>query len=394
MKIASSGLISLLGSTKNLIFADLWKFTLKNGAVLAYTTWDTDLIVDGVTYASHDVILKSGARKQARGLEVNTIDIDCMPNLTNNPSVVSVPSPNGVVAVYGGLMSLAQTQSQIGAKFLFLQACVQGILDRGKAECFRIFMPMPGDVSLGPVRIFLGEINNVKATRNMATLTCHDQTDILNIYMPRRQFQPKCSWTFGDSNCTFDKSTVTSSSTVTNVSGNTITCGLTDVAGFYNFGSVTFTSGANTGLSRSIKNYQVGQVTFTGPFPQPIQIGDTFSIVAGCSKNFSGAEQQFNADALTGSTSTIILCGLTNSAGFFNGGTLQFTSGANVGQVRNVNLWTPGIASIDAFPNVPTLGDEFTITSISTNTTSTCTGYSNQINFGGQPYIPIPETAY
>lgn len=397
MKLASPALISYLATTRNLIFADLWKFTLKCGVVLAYTTWDTDITVDGVTFASHEVLIENGTLKQSRGLEVNNTDVTCTPSQGANnipASVITVPS--GVVAVYGGLMDLATTTGGNTVSIPFLQAIRAGLFDRAKAERFRLFMPTPGDISLGTVRMFLGEINSITLTRTFAKITCNDATDILNIQMPRRQYQPTCPWTFGDSNCTFDKSsTMKTDAAAAGSSTVQIACGLSDAVGTFNFGSLIFTSGANNGITRSVKSYQPGVVILTGGFPYTPSIGDTFQIFAGCSKNFSGAEETFNGSAALGSTSSLILAPLTNVAGFFNGGTIEFTTGANVGQTRTVSNYVPGSISVSSpFPNSPTLGDEFAITSISTNTTSTCTGYANTANFGGEPYVPIPETAY
>lgn len=447
MKQASSGLISLLATKKELIFADLWTFTLKNGTVLRYTNWDTNLKVGGNTFASHDVILVGGKIKQTRGLEVNETDLTCYPNLLGTPSLVgSIP---------------------------FLKACVTGLLDRATAQRERIFMPTPGDVSLGTVRIFLGEITEIDVTRNTAILKCKDATNLLNIYMPRRQYQPTCPWTFGDSNCTFNKSSLTVTSSVgAGSNGVTLLSALAQVDGYFNFGAVMMISGLNNNVSRAIKSYQTGVVTLTGAFPQPLSPGDTFNITPGCSKNLNGQVQIFNGSAVTGNTPSIILAsmgtaagtynglllvftdgalngqsqiiaswspnqaimaapftaepgyldnfiikngnktvatgnvvtaltstvipvGLTNASGFFNGGTLQFTSGANIGQVQTISSWSNGIATVaSAFSNTPVVGDECALTSVTSATQGTCNGYANNINFGGEPFVPIPETAY
>ena len=91
----------------------------------------------------------------------------------------------------------------------FLQALRTGLLDNATVERRRLFMPTPGDVSLGTVRVFLGLVTEVDITRNTATVKCKDITYLLNIYMPRRQYMPTCPWAFGDSNCTFNKASLT-----------------------------------------------------------------------------------------------------------------------------------------------------------------------------------------
>jgi uncharacterized phage protein (TIGR02218 family) len=446
MKLASPGLIALLASTKDLIMTDLWTFSLVNGTVLRYTTWDQDLTVAANTFKSHDVILASGKITQTRGLEVNETDLTCYPNLTTSPSKIgNIP---------------------------FLQALRSGLLDNATAQRERIFMPTPGDVSLGTVRIFLGLVTEVDITRNVATVKCKDITYLLNIYMPRRQYMPTCAWTFGDSNCTIDKAALAATSAIgTGSTPTNIVCSLTQASGFFNFGTVTMTGGLNSGVSRAVKNFSPHSVTLTGPFPQPLAVGDTFSIVPGCSKNLNAPTQQFNgaaadgnspmfiqnnigsaagayngmnmtftSGALNGQTQPIaqwqptaasmqfsfsakpavgdsfnivtpsgvvsgvvettlspqvIPLGLTNANGFFNGGMLQFTSGVCVGETRTISSWANGVATLaNNLGSTPSPGDECTLTTVGTNNNATCTGYNNVINFGGESFIPIPETAY
>jgi len=95
------------------------------------------------------------------------------------------------------------------------------------------------------------------------------------------------------------------------------------------------------------------------------------------------------------SSTTQFFIDLPMTDGFFNGGTIEFTSGANVGLTGIVSNWAEGIATAaNAFPNIPAVGDACTLTTAIANTQSTCTGYNNTINFGGEDMIPIPETAY
>jgi hypothetical protein len=310
----------------------------------------------------------------------------------------------------------------------------------------------------------------------MACFKCKDATNLLNIYMPRRQYQMTCPWTFGDSNCRFNKSSLSvASSCLPGSVGTTIICGLANQSGYFNFGDLLFTTGLNAGVRRAVKSFAAnGIITVTGPFPQTINVGDVFTITPGCSKNYGAAIQQFNASisygitplsipntlsnaagafngytltftsgALNGQAQTIsqwlpglatlsfpfttqptigdnfsisngvttnngsvinllspttIPVNLTNATGFFVGGTLQFTSGALVGQTSTITNWANGVATVSPnFPSGGLPGDECTLTSINTSsqsTQSTCTGYNNTANFGGAPFVPIPETAY
>jgi hypothetical protein len=55
-------------------------------------------------------------------------------------------------------------------------------------------------------------------------------------------------------------------------------------SGYFDFGVITFTSGANDGLSMEIKQYSEGQMTLALPMPYAVEVGDTYSIVPGCNK--------------------------------------------------------------------------------------------------------------
>lgn len=458
MKTASTAMQTLLGTTRILAEAYLFTFTLKNGTVLNYTTWDVDLVIGGTTYKSHDVIISSGAVKQKRGLEPNELDLTCYPSQGVNGEPISTASGSP-----------------------FLQACVGGLFDRAIVQRARVFCPGPVNAAnpqtfntYGAIQDFLGEITEVDVTRNTAAFKCHDATYLLNIQMPRRQFMPTCAWTFGDSNCGFNRASLTVSSTVgAGSSGTALMCGLAQAAGYFNYGNVLFTSGLNNGVSRAVQQYSPGSVTLTGPFPFMLNPGDNFNITPGCSKNLNANVQEFNGSVGNGNSpllilnnngaaagtyngytitftsgildgtsakigswspgaaslstffntapnigdafnilspggviisngavttplsSSVIPLGLPGVAGFYNNGKLQFTSGANVGQIQTISSWANGIATMAVgFSNVPAIGDQCTITTASATNGGTCTGYANTPNFGGEPFVPIPETAW
>jgi len=64
----------------------------------------------------------------------------------------------------------------------------------------------------------------------------------------------------------------------------------------YNFGEVTFTSGANNGITGEIKDYAGTNrdITMYQPFPYPIEVGDEFTIKVGCDKTKSTCVSKFN----------------------------------------------------------------------------------------------------
>lgn len=372
MKAASPALIAILDGNTDFRIADIWAFALSDGTNLYYTDADIDLTYSGKTYIHNDVLCTGGKVDWTTGLDVAQDEITVYPNQGPSPSLVgNIP---------------------------FSEAVIGGLFDRCMVTRSRFFMTAWGDTSPGPVVLFVGQITDTKLTQNSITMTSKDLRNLLNIFMPPRVYQPTCPFVFGDGNCGFDRSTIAVNSTVTGVSGSTITCALSQAAGFFNNGTVKFTSGVNENVSRSVKSWVPGTVQIVAPFPLLPAIGDAFTITPGCTKNFAGQENQFSAAALNGSTQNVIYTALTNAAGYFNGGTLLFTSGLNVGQQQTITSWANGIATLSgSFSNVPTIGDECEVTQISTNTTNSCTGHFGAdapLHFGGQRFLPVPETSY
>lgn len=74
---------------------------------------------------------------------------------------------------------------------------------------------------------------------------------------------------------------------------------LGQTSGFFDFGVVTWLTGANAGLSMEVKSFSAGQVTLVLPMPFPISTAgdspsDTFKIVAGCDKAFATCRDKFH----------------------------------------------------------------------------------------------------
>lgn len=451
MKNASTALKTYLASTTNLIMADLWTITLINGTILRYTNADINLNPSSNLFTASDVLVEGGELDAAYGLDANNTLVTCY------------PSPNSFA---GGVP--------------FLVAAASGQFDRATIRKERIFMPKWGDVTtLAPaVLLFLGQVTGVKPTRYTCELTCKDAKNLLNIYMPRRQYQPTCAFVFGDASCGFDRSSIAVNSTTTAGSSLSVllATALTQVAGFFNNGTVKFTSGLNNGISRTVKTYNPGYIQLVAPFPNQPQVGDTFTVTPGCNKTFAGqtttdvgtvvngvtastilnnigaAPGTYNGNNLiftsggnnglslaisswltgeaimsapfpnapavgdtfnitdasnnilvsgsvtTPLSSTVIPTSLSNADGFFNGGTISFTSGANQGQTQTISSYADGIATmVTGFGATPALGDSYTISSAPSTSQGSCTGYWGAAapeHFGGERFVPVPETAY
>jgi uncharacterized phage protein (TIGR02218 family) len=116
-----------------------------------------------------------------------------------------------------------------------------------------------------------------------------------------RLYTATCSADLGDKRCGVDLSSPAyrGSGAVTAVLAvsSFAASGLDDyAAGWFTAGRLTFTSGANTGLSVEVKAHRnAGGVSFDlwQAMPQAISEGDAFVVTAGCDKSFATCHARF-----------------------------------------------------------------------------------------------------
>ena len=65
-------------------------------------------------------------------------------------------------------------------------------------------------------------------------------------------------------------------------------------SGYFDFGVLTWTSGLNNGLSMEVKNYVPTLFMLALPMPFEIQVGDTYSVHAGCDKKLETCRDRFD----------------------------------------------------------------------------------------------------
>ena len=261
MKTTDASILALV-ATRKYYRAEIFKVTPLNGSGPFYwTSYGYPLTTGGHTYTA-GMVIKRGSFEQSRGLAAPTLELTCAPK-TDNPDV----------PVIGGVS--------------FLTAVRQGVFRNADVQFSRIFMPTALDVSLGAVPFFTGRISQYRAGGMSATLTVAAYTELFNQQMPRNLIQAGCVHTLFDSGCTLSRATFQVSGSVSSViSTSSIATGLTQPNGYFRLGILTFTSGAMSGQSYTVKEYlnSSGTVTTIKPFASTPGIGDTFSISPGCPK--------------------------------------------------------------------------------------------------------------
>lgn len=270
MKTVTAGMLTLL-ATRQFFVAYLYTFTLVDGSVKRYTSGASDIVYSANTYSSGGV---SGvgpgpwfnteqddvAISWKLGVEVDTLTMNVLPG----------------TATYNGLP--------------LLQALRYGVFDGATLNVDLAVMPTYGDVSNGVIpSVFFGRVGEVDCGRTGASMTINSHLEILNQTFPRNLFQPGCINTLFDASCTLVRasfavaSTATSGSTTSTINNTA----LGQATGYFSLGQITFTSGANSGFTRSVKVYtQAGTntLTLTSPLPFAPAAGDTFTVYPGCDK--------------------------------------------------------------------------------------------------------------
>ena len=151
-----------------------------------------------------------------------------------------------------------------------------------------------GTVFSGIGTVFKGRVGEVKGLGPVsAQLTLKSDLIALEGDIPHRVFQPSCVHIFGDDGCTINLATYTTSGSVGQGASNTIIPWSGSVLNSYTNGTITFTSGINSGVAATIKYSSATYLQLSYPLNNPPRLGDTFTAVQGCPHTQSACTSRF-----------------------------------------------------------------------------------------------------
>ena len=284
MRNASPATLAILASGQWLL-AELYDIALTNGQVYHFTNFQTPITASVYSPAAGPftwqtgLTIKRGTVTQSVGSKGGNMSITVSPQLD---------SPNAPVLING---------------YPFLQACRLGFLDGATLQMNKLFMspPAPGtqlDTSPGATGWFKGECQQVQAGRLSAKITVNDYLSMLGQqYMPRQLFGAACFHQVYDAGCGLLKANFTVSGSVTSATdGAHFDTNLTKADDYFDLGVITFTSGANDGLTANVATYKnaSGALVLRYPFPKTPAVGDTFTIYPGCDLQQSTCTNKFS----------------------------------------------------------------------------------------------------
>jgi uncharacterized phage protein (TIGR02218 family) len=245
--------------------ATCWKITRRDAVVLGFTDHPTDLTIAGLLYQSAlgysatDVVTSGD-------LAVDNLNLQ---GFIDSPSITE-PDLMAGVWDYAEVEIFEVITSNLGAGTRPLR--------RGRI----------GEVSLGR-SVFEAEL------RGLAQAFSQQLCELTS---------PTCRAALGDARCGVDLGPITVTGTVTSVTSPRVWTDSTrsEAAGYFTFGKLTWTSGANAGYAMEIKTHASGGVmTLQLPMPYALAVGDGYSLQPGCDKLLATCIAKFsNVDNFRG----------------------------------------------------------------------------------------------
>ncbi len=271
VKSASSALVSYLNDVRGqrdapLLMADCFTFSLLSGLVLTYTNADVPIALNGTTYLANSILVDGLHYKCSVGLDVDQQKIT---------------------------LSARPTDRIGGAPFL--QALRNGVFDGCEIKRERAFLSAWDAAPLGSVILFkgrLGTIDNVG--RTTAEITVNSDLVLLDINLPRNLYAPACQHVLYDSGCGLVKNAFGANGTVG--AGSTgLIINWSGASAAYQQGSITFTSGINSGKTATVKSAVAAtSLTLAYPLLNASAPGDTFTVYQGCDHTTATCKAKFN----------------------------------------------------------------------------------------------------
>jgi uncharacterized phage protein (TIGR02218 family) len=281
MKQASTNLITFLENTTEFVRADLYTFTLNGGGVLRYC---------GANLPITAVVNNPGG-----------VGTSATWNLGPPISDAGVQSSRGVNAATVDLTILGGDGRFTVSGEDILDFIENFGLDGASARIDRAWAASWSDMyTQGPVGThcrFAGYVSEAKELgQTQAVVTIASWLDVLQTPYPSEVFQTSCLNVFCDAKCGLNLASFTQVGHVVGATDQaTFNMDLTVADGFFNLGVVTFTSGPNAGVSRSVKYSSAAGngVKLTAPLPAVPAAGDSFTVSQGCALSMSAC-QNFN----------------------------------------------------------------------------------------------------
>lgn len=237
--------------------ATCWSITRRDAVVQYFTEHDADIVVDVHIYLAASGMSASAVSSQS-GLAVDNLEFE------------------------GMLSADAIAETDI----------LSGRYDHAQVEIFMVNYADPSAGKLALKTGWLGEVTlrGGQFIAEVRGLSSRLQQTIGEVYTR------SCRAALGDARCGVNLASSTVTGTVSAAEGAYAFTdnARTQVNGYFAYGTVTFTSGANNGYSMEVRDFTGKRFELFLPMPKPIAVGDAYTAVAGCDKAFDTCIGRFN----------------------------------------------------------------------------------------------------
>jgi uncharacterized phage protein (TIGR02218 family) len=288
MRPCTAQLAAYLAASDTFIVTDLYTFALATGEVLRYSGWTTALQIPGTLFP-------------AGSLNYNALDYTSFalgPRLGRSKVATRI----GVAPAELDIDIFAGTDDRVGS-VSFADAIRLGLFDGATVELDRLFAPPEPDAaggldtSLGALVWFTGRVAECDAGRSSIRIKVKSLMNLLAMQqMPRRLYQAACTHVFGDAMCGFDRNSLaqTASALVGSTQSEIRTTFAPSPATLFDQGTIIGLSGANAGLTRTIRQMIGGVAYQLKAWLYPVAAGDHFRFLPGCDHTVASCENAFD----------------------------------------------------------------------------------------------------
>lgn len=237
--------------------ATCWKLTRADTTVMGFTDHDADLVIGGVTYKAATGFTPTALANSA-SLSVDNLDIE------------------------GMLSSGGIEEADVLA----------GRYDFAEVE---IFMVNYADLTQGALKLRRGWLGEVTLKNQQFVGEIRGLTQLLSQTIGEL-YSPSCRAQLGDSRCKVTMAAHTATGTVTDVTNSRIfkDSSRSEESGTFDFGKITFTGGANDGISMEVKEFAGETFILALPLPYAVTVGDAYSVQTGCDKTLATCRDRYS----------------------------------------------------------------------------------------------------
>ena len=248
--------------------AQLWKITRTDGTVFGFTDHDEAVSFGGTTYSPCD------------SLNASALELAAMLGTIGNLTLGGVISDDAITE-----------EDLLAGKF-----------DGAEIEIWEA--PWDDDTGETPRRLAVGTAGSMNAGAKGFEFEVLTPGGKLQQKALLQTYTAGCRFDLGDSRCTINLAALTVSGAVTAVTvGSALVAARrrmfrdtsrTEADGYFDQGKLTWTSGANIGVSSEIKSFVGDDFILWDRMLHPIQIGDAYTATPGCDKLAETCKDKFD----------------------------------------------------------------------------------------------------